>query len=340
MYHDKTGLPLQPNFAIDYRTGRSHGRITTAGKMAKMRLDRILGGLAGALAGLLLAAGPGQTADFTNFIGMEFATIPAGSFFMGSCRLIPVNADENRKRQFLGQAPLSGGVTTCPSAAAADSEASDAETPQHRVTIGQPFQLGVHPVTLGQFKRFLATHADLVTDAFMKNNAYGDNVPVTMVSWHDARVFIDWMNRNKPGSDPGRYRLPSEAEWEYAARAGTTSRYWWGNDVGRGNANCQGCGSRWDVKRPSPVGSFRPNRFGLYDMGGNVYQWVEDCWHDNYSGAPGNGGAWTSGNCSSRVLRGGSWIYNPSIVRSAYRSRYDVDSRYGDNGFRVVRTVF
>jgi formylglycine-generating enzyme required for sulfatase activity len=104
------------------------------------------------------------------------------------------------------------------------------------------------------------------------------------------------------------YRLQTEAEWEYAARAGTTTKYSWGNDVGVGNANCRGCGSQWD-KQTAPVGSFMPNAFGLYDMHGNVWQWAQDCWHDNYQGAPTDGSAFATA-CSKiswREVRGGSW---------------------------------
>ena len=112
------------------------------------------------------------------------------------------------------------------------------------------------------------------------------------------------------------YRLLTEAEWEYAARAGTTTAYYWGDDIGKGNANCDGCGSQWDAKQTSPVGSFAANQFGLYDMAGNVLQWVQDCYHGNYDGAPTDGSAWTSGDCSNRVVRGGSWV---SVHRTSAR---------------------
>ena len=115
------------------------------------------------------------------------------------------------------------------------------------------------------------------------------------------------MWRGSPEMTGKPYRLLTEAEWEYAARAGTTTAYFWGDEIGKGNANCDGCGSQWDDKQTAPVGSFAANAFGLYDMAGNVWEWVQDCYHDNYDGAPTDGSAWTSGDCSLRVVRGGSW---------------------------------
>ena len=112
----------------------------------------------------------------------------------------------------------------------------------------------------------------------------------------------------------------SESEWEYVARGGTQTKYWWGDEIGRGRANCDGCGSRWDDEKTAPVGSFRANGFGLHDVHGNVWEWVEDCWHGDYEGAPTDGSAWTSGgDCGSRVLRGGSWYFVPGFLRSANR---------------------
>jgi formylglycine-generating enzyme required for sulfatase activity len=144
-----------------------------------------------------------------------------------------------------------------------------------------------------------------------------DGRPLINVSWNDAKDYVEWLCR-KTGRT---YRLLSEAEWEYGARAGSTTAFWWGNDVGRNKANCNGCGSEWDNSKTAPVGSFRANDFGLYDTAGNVWEWVKDCWHDSYDGAPTDGSAWVNGDCSSRVLRGGSWIVVPRFVRSAYRDR-------------------
>jgi formylglycine-generating enzyme required for sulfatase activity len=135
------------------------------------------------------------------------------------------------------------------------------------------------------------------------------------------------------------YRLLTEAEWEYAARAGTTTAYYWGDDIGKNNASCIGCGSQWDNKQTAPVGSFAANQFGLYDMAGNVWQWVQDCYHGNYDGAPADGSAWISRDYSNRVLRGGSWYGTPQGLRSAYRGWNSSDLRSRDIGFRVGRTL-
>jgi formylglycine-generating enzyme required for sulfatase activity len=136
--------------------------------------------------------------------------------------------------------------------------------------------------------------------------------------------------------------LPSEAEWEYAARAGSSTRYSWGNDIGKNNANCDGCGSQWDNKATAPVGQFKPNAFGLYDMHGNLREWVQDYHHDNYNGAPTNGSAWeTDGQQKYRVLRGGSWSVYPPFLRSAYRYKNTPDGRnYISGGVRLARTLF
>ena len=141
--------------------------------------------------------------------------------------------------------------------------------------------------------------------------------PVIHVSWEDATAYAAWLSE-ETGEE---YRLPSESEWEYAARAGTTTRYTWRDDIGRNRSNCDGCGGRWDDEdRTAPAGSFAANAWGLHDVHGNVWEWVGDCWHENYARAPRDGSAWTTGgDCSRRVVRGGSWDYNPWLLRSAYR---------------------
>ena len=136
------------------------------------------------------------------------------------------------------------------------------------------------------------------------------------------------------------YRLLSEAEYEYATRAGTTTAYPWGNDIGKDNANCHGCGSKWDGQQTAPVGSFAPNRFGLYDVVGNVFVWTEDCAYNNYNGAPTDGSAWIKdSNCNSRVVRGGSWNDAPDFLRSAVRNGGASDYRVSFLGFRLGRTL-
>ena len=129
--------------------------------------------------------------------------------------------------------------------------------------------------------------------------------PVINVSWEDAVAYTKWLS----GQTGERCRLPSEAEWEYAARAGSVTKYSWGNEIGSNQANCDVCGSQWDGKQTAPVGSFDPNGWGLHDLHGNVWEWVQDCWNGSYQGAPTNGSAWESGDCSRRVLRGGSWNF-------------------------------
>ena len=268
--------------------------------------------LAGALSGPAARA-----ADYTNSIGMKFKDIPAGRFYMGSCEL---------------------SFGACPSGAGVDDEAYDDETPQHEVHIRRGFRMGVHEVTLGQFKQYIADaeRDDLLSDEFIEDNGNGDRAPVVMVSWHDAQGFIGWLNK-KEGTQA--YRLPSESEWEYAARAGTTTRYSWGNEIGANRANCDGCGSEWDYTHSAPVGSFAANGFGLFDMHGNVWEWVADCWHDNYEGAPTDGSAWTT-NCDAdeAVVRGGAWFDSPQFLRAANRD-WDGPSYLNGLGFRLVQDL-
>ena len=142
-----------------------------------------------------------------------------------------------------------------------------------------------------------------------------DGHPVVCVNWTDAKVYVGWLS----GKTGEGYWLLSASEWEYVARAGT-ARYWWGDEIGRNRANCDGCGSRWDNRQTAPVGSFSANGFGLYDVHGNVWEWVEDCRNGSYAGAPTDGSAWESGDCSRRVLRGGSWGSGAGDLRSANRT--------------------
>ena len=149
--------------------------------------------------------------------------------------------------------------------------------------------------------------------------------PAVCLDWKDAHAYLDWINTRARAAHPelgsrNAYRLPSEAEWEYAARAGTTTSRWWGDALGTNNANCNGCGSTYDKKLLAPVDAFAANPFGLYGMLGNAWQWAEDCWHDSYKGAPADGGVWQGGDCSKHVLRGGSWDNVPLFVRAASRN--------------------
>jgi formylglycine-generating enzyme required for sulfatase activity len=160
--------------------------------------------------------------------------------------------------------------------------------------------------------------------------------PAINVTWKDAKQYVAWLSA-MTGKD---YRLLSEAEWEYAARAGTATPYSWGTDIGDGNANCNGCGSRWDSNEPAPVGSFAPNPLGLHDMHGNVWEWVEDCMHADYRHAPADSSAWTTGDdCNRRIVRGGSWFDPPAALRSAIRGRFASDAGGNFFGFRVARPL-
>jgi len=160
---------------------------------------------------------------------------------------------------------------------------------------------------------------------------HGDR-PVINVSWNEASSYAEWLSEQREWS----CRLPTESEWEYAARAGSESAFSWGKEVGKNQANCNGCGSQWDDKKTAPVGSFAANKFGLHDMHGNVWEWVQDNWHENYQDAPTDGSVWQEDDGGRRVLRGGSWYDTPNYLRSAYRSHNTPGVRFNSVGFRVV----
>ena len=205
------------------------------------------------------------------------------------------------------------------------------EEPVHRVTIAKPFAVGRYLVTFREWDLCIASGGCKFRPD--DQNWGRGNRPVIDVSWLDAKDFLKWLS-DKTGQV---YRLPSEAEWEYAARAGTKSTYWWGRDIGTDNANCRNCGTGGN--QTFPVGTFKPNPFGLFDTAGNAAEWVEDCWNDDYRHAPHDGSALTTGQCQLRVLRGGAFDSDAKYVASAARFRYDYDVRYLANGFRVVREM-
>ena len=207
-------------------------------------------------------------------------------------------------------------------------DGGDRESPVHIVTIA-PFEMGKYEVTFSQWDACVADgECPRASDAGLGRG----NRPVINVSWDDVQGFIAWLNTRTGGG----YRLPTESEWEYAARAGSESKYSWGDSIGSNRANCgDDCGDRWE--NTAPVGSFASNAWGLHDMHGNVREWVEDCWHDSYVGAPGDGSAWRSGGCRQRVIRGGSWYYHARILRSAFRDRYTRSYRDYYLGFRLAR---
>jgi formylglycine-generating enzyme required for sulfatase activity/lysophospholipase L1-like esterase len=225
------------------------------------------------------------------------------------------------------------------------------EKPMHKVTIARPFAVGKFDVTFAEWDACVAAGG---CKHMPQDRGWGRGTrPVINVSWDDImKEYLPWLSR-KTGKT---YRLLTEAEWEYAARgvidaSAVHTNYSWGNDVGKNLANCNGCGSQWDAKQSAPVGSFKPNTFGLYDIHGNVRQWVQDCYHDSYQGAPADGSAWVT-SCtdgSRRVLRGGSWHVDPQDLRAAYRvansagKRIDAEPAHSaiidDDGFRVARTL-
>ena len=230
----------------------------------------------------------------------EMIVIPAGSFIMGS--------------------------------PATEFGRSTDEGPQHKVTIDKPFAVSKFDVTFADWDACVSVGGcPRVSDS-----GFGRATrPVINVTWDDAQQYAAWFSRMT-----GRtYRLLTEAEWEYAARAGSTTAYYWGDELGKENANCYGCGSHWDNRMTSPVGSFKPNAFGLYDMAGNVWQWVQDCSRDSYNGAPTDGSAWTGADCSRRVVRGGAWFDNLTHLRAARRNGIAAGERFKGLGFRVARTL-
>ena len=210
---------------------------------------------------------------------------------------------------------------------------SSDENPQHAVTVPNAFAISKYLVTFDDWDACVKVGGCPP----LSDGEFGrGKMPVVNVNWNDARQYVAWLSLMT-----GKwYRLLTEAEWEYAERAGTTSAYFWGDEVGIGNAVCIGCGSKWDNKQTAPVGSFQPNGFGLYDMLGNVWEWTEDCYHDSLDGAPTDGSAWTD-NCKQgrRAVRGGGWDSYAVHLRSADRDRISIGTRINDLGFRVARTL-
>jgi formylglycine-generating enzyme required for sulfatase activity len=237
------------------------------------------------------------------------------------------------------------------------------EGPQHSVSIERAIAVGRFELTRGEFERF-KEKTGYVTDAEKGKSCWtwfsgkwteqpGANWrsvgfdedathPVVCVSWNDARANANWLSE-ETGK---RYRLPTEAEWEYTARARSTTRFWWGDEVNAKDtiwANCNGCGdTEWDGKKTAPVGQFPANDFGLHDTSGNVWDWIQDCSHGNYEGAPEDASPWLEsggGDCGRRVLRGGSWYSTPEWVRSADRVTTTADNRINFVGFRLAQDI-
>ncbi|MGD8873549.1 MAG: SUMF1/EgtB/PvdO family nonheme iron enzyme [Gammaproteobacteria bacterium] len=203
------------------------------------------------------------------------------------------------------------------------------ESPRHKVTL-TGFSISKYEVTFAEYDRFArATGRRLPYD----ENWGRGNRPVVNVSWQDAVAYTEWLSRQSGKT----YRLPSEAEWEYAVRAGGVSRHWWDDEKAGIYANCFNCGSKWDNRQTSPVGSFPGNRFGLHDMAGNVQEWTQDCYQTGYTDAPADGSALLTPECTQRSVRGGGYTSPLDTLRSARRGQYDQDTRLDNIGFRVVR---
>ena len=211
---------------------------------------------------------------------------------------------------------------------------SGMEAPRHKVTIAKPLAVSKYDIT---FDAWNACATDGGCGGYIPSDfGFGRGKrPVITVNWNDAQAYVAWLSR-KTGK---HYRLLSESEWEYAARGGTSAAYYWGDAVGKGNAVCNGCGSEWDKKSSTPVGSFPPNPFGLYDMAGNVMQWTQDCWNPSYEGAPADGSPWMTGDCTHHVVRGGNWFIRPFALRSGFRRQAPADERDDIFGFRVARDL-
>jgi formylglycine-generating enzyme required for sulfatase activity/CRP-like cAMP-binding protein len=203
------------------------------------------------------------------------------------------------------------------------------EGPRHTVWL-KAFTISKREITFAEYDRFArATGRRLPYDETWGRGKR----PAINVSWHDAQAYTRWLSK-ETGYE---YRLPSEAEWEYAARAGSNYSYWWTDTQSDIHANCFDCGSRWDGQQTAPVGSFQANRFGLYDMTGNVQEWTADCYHNSYTGAPDDGSAWAGPDCAQRVVRGGAYSSPLDTLRSAKRGQLNQDTRLDNLGFRVVR---
>jgi formylglycine-generating enzyme required for sulfatase activity len=236
-------------------------------------------------------------------ICIEMIVVPSGDFDMGS--------DDTEKKE----------------------EGTADETPRHKVNIPRNFAVSKYEVTFDQWDACVAFGGCAQTAS---DSGWGrGSKPVINVSWEDAQQYVKWLTKRT-----GKiYRLLSEAEWEYAARAGSSKKYSWGDEIGVGNANCDGCGSNLDNKHPAPVGSFAANAFGIFDMHGNVWEWVQDCFVSNYIRAPIDGTAVTDGDCQRHVVRGGSWGADPPYLRSALRLPRAFDYRSSSLGIRVARTL-
>ena len=249
---------------------------------------------------------PGET--FSDLLssgepGPEMVVVPAGEFLMG-CFGTPMRPD---------------------------AECHGREEPLRRIEIPRPFAVSKYEVTFEDYDRFTGATQRADDDGWGRGRR-----PAINVSWPEAQAYVEWLSRETGKT----YRLLSETEWEYAARAGSTGRMEWGDN----KANCGRCGSPWDGEQTAPAGSFPANPWGLHDTLGNVEEWVQDCWNPNFVGAPSDSAAWIEGDCEQRVLRGGSWLDgagsqtgNPQ--KAPVRGRWTASQGVQIIGFRVARTL-
>ena len=213
------------------------------------------------------------------------------------------------------------------------SSIDQTELPAHLVTLDRPFAIGKYEITVREWNACVEAGPCRPTAQYASPNP---RAPVRDVSWLDAQQYVNWLS-NTTGAT---YRLPSEAEWEYAQRGGTATRYWWGDQMALGKANCKDCGPPWQIDEPIGAGSFAPNPYGLYDMNGSVWEWVQDCWHNSYSRAPADALPWDDDpSCEARVVRGGSWRDSAPFMVASTRASADPAMRQSQNGFRVARDV-
>ncbi|MBI2992628.1 MAG: SUMF1/EgtB/PvdO family nonheme iron enzyme [Gammaproteobacteria bacterium] len=203
------------------------------------------------------------------------------------------------------------------------------ERPRHTVK-ANVLSVGKYEITIAQYEKFAKAAGKKIPDnLYLEKEVH----PVFFVSWDDAFYYAKWLSE-QTGK---KYRLPSEAEWEYAAGAGQKSPFWWGFEEVPNAAHCFGCATGFDPRKPTKIGSFKPNQFGLYDTAGNIAEWVQDCWHENYTGAPAEANTWEGGDCAYRVARGGAFSSPPQSIRHAKRDKYKSDALYDHIGFRLVR---
>jgi formylglycine-generating enzyme required for sulfatase activity/predicted Ser/Thr protein kinase len=335
--------PSAAQFLEEFRTGPTGGKLWTAllaGLVALILVASLYFALRGRVGGAV-STNPDHTAPVATLASGEvfrdcptcplMKVLPPGSFMQGS--------------------------------AATDPDAQPFEQPRHSVTIGYPFGIGVYEVTVGEFREFVDATRRKITGCTVYDGSWHERAdlswsdvgypqssthPVACVSWRDSRDYTTWLS-HKTGQ---HYRLPSASEWEYAARAGSEAPRPWSSDTEAcKSANVADASAAqrypgWKVHQcndgyvySAPVGSFAPNSFGLYDMLGNVFEWVQDCWHADYGGAPADGSAWLSGDCSQHDMRGGSWFTAAPNVSVAARNRFEEGYRSNSVGFRIVREI-